>query len=93
MGQEPDTNSLNEGLKFLDRFLPVIDNQLDESKYLAGDEMTLANFSLLAELDGAEMYDLDLSKYKNLTAWRGNMQAQDFYQIDREKGKSGYHAE
>ncbi len=86
MKEEPDVNSLNEGLKFLDRFLPIIDDQLGKSKYLASDDLTIADFNLLAELDGAEVCEIDLLKYKNLTAWRENLQNQDFYQVDRSVG-------
>lgn len=87
MGHEPDLNSLNEGLKFLARFLPIIDAQLGKSKYIAGDELTLADFSLLSELDGIEMCDFDLSPYPNITAWRQDLQSQDFYQVDRSRGR------
>jgi len=87
MGQEADLNSLEEGLKSLDRFLPVLDNQLGKCTYLAGDELTLADFSFLAELDGAEMFGLDLSSYAHITAWRQTLQSQDFYQVGRSRGR------
>src|SRR3989338_6405628 len=43
-----DENSLNEGLKFLDRFLPVVDAQLAKNRYIAGARLTLADINLLA---------------------------------------------
>lgn len=88
MGEEPDQNSLHTGLKFLDSYLPVVDNQLSKSRYLAGDELTLADFCLLAELDGAEMMQLDLSNYSHLTKWRDDLKKQKFYQVDRSFGEA-----
>ena len=78
-GLPADENSVKEGLGFLDRFLPVVDEQLGKSKYLAGSQMTLADINLLALLDPAELANVDLSKYKYLTAWRDNLRKQDFY--------------
>lgn len=78
-GVPVDENSLKEGLSFLDRFLPVVDEQLSKTKYLAGSQMTLADINLLALLDPAEVSSIDLSKYKNLVAWRNNLRKQEFY--------------
>ena len=74
-----DENSIKEGLGFLDRFLPVIDNQLAKHKFLTGAKMTLADMNLLATLDPAEISEIDLSKYKNIVRWRNELKKQDFY--------------
>jgi len=74
-----DENSIKEGLGFLDRFLPVVDKQLAKSKFLTGNTLTLADINLLALLDPAEAANVDISKYKNLTKWRDDLRAQDFY--------------
>lgn len=79
-GKEKDVNSLNTGLEFLARFLPIIDKQLSLEKYLAGKEMTLADINLLAILDPAEMSEVDLSKYIHLTRWRNELRKNKFYQ-------------
>ncbi len=78
-GVPVDENSLKEGISFLERFLPVVDEQLSKQKYLAGDEMTLADINLLALLDPAEAANIDLSKYKNVAKWRSALRKQDFY--------------
>ena len=84
-----DENSIKEGLSFLDRFLPVVDNQLGKNPYLAGKILTIADFNLLALLDPSEIADIDLSKYKNLTAWRGKLKQEKFYaQCHKEYGES-----
>jgi len=41
-----DERSLSDGIKFLGRFLPVIDQQLSQAKYLAGDQFSLADITL-----------------------------------------------
>ncbi len=79
-GKEKDINSLNTGLEFLGRFLPVIDKQLSEKTYLTGNQMTLADINLLAILDAAEVSQIDLSKYTNLTRWRNGLKKKEFYQ-------------
>lgn len=74
-----DESSLKEGLSFLARFLPVVDEQLGRSKYLAGDQMTLADINLLALLDPAEIANIDLAPYKNITVWRNSLRTKEFY--------------
>ena len=74
-----DEQSLKDGLTFLDRFLPVVDKQLGQNKFLAGNKMSLADINLLATVDPAEIAGIDLSKYKNLVAWRNALKKEDFY--------------
>jgi glutathione S-transferase len=79
VGVEVDERSMKDGLSFLDRFLPVVENQLSENVYLAGDELTLADFNLLSVLDPAEAAQVDLSPYPSITNWRSRLQKEDFY--------------
>lgn len=74
-----DEQSLKDGLGFLDRFLPIIDNQLGKNKFLAGNQLSLADINLLALLDPAEVAAIDLSKYKNIVRWRGGLKKEGFY--------------
>ncbi len=76
---EKDERSLSDGIKFLGQFLPIIEKQLKENKYLAGNEMTLADINLLAVLDPAELSSVDLSIYPSISSWRKNLKAQSFY--------------
>ena len=76
---EVDNRSISEGLTFLDRFLPVVDNPLKERRYLAGGELTIADFGLLSALDPCEVAQVDLSGYLNITRWRKDLQGRDFY--------------
>lgn len=84
-----DENSIKEGLGFLDRFLPVVDAQLGKNPYLAGKTLTAADINLLALLDPSELAGVDLSKYKNLTAWRNKLRQEKFYtDCHKEYGES-----
>ena len=76
---EVDERALSEGIAFLERFLPVVDTPLEERRYLAGGELTLADFGLLAALDPAEVAQVDLSGYLNITRWRKDLMGRDFY--------------
>ena len=74
-----DENSLQEGLKFLDRFLPVVDGQLVKNKYIAGARLTLADINLLALFDPCEIANIDISSYKNIVRWRETLRKEKFY--------------
>lgn len=79
IGVDSDERSLQEGLGFLDRFLPIVEGQLGKSRYLARDELSLADFALLAWLDPAELCELDLTGYPILVEWRGRLMQEAFY--------------
>ena len=66
--EKPDENSLKCGLAFLDRFLPIVEDQLGKGQYLIGDQFTLADFTLLAEIDGAEAGDFAAGKLGKIYA-------------------------
>jgi len=79
LNQEVDERSLADGLSFLEQFLPLVDAPLEERRYLAGGELTLADFNLLSALDPAEVAQVDLSGYLNITRWRQDLMGRDFY--------------
>lgn len=84
-----DETALREGQQFLDRFLPVVEAQLAKSPYIAGDRITLADFTLLAIADPAEMANIDLSAYPHFVKWRNDLRQQDFYtKCHKEYGES-----
>ena len=79
LNTEKDERSLNDGIKFLGQFLPTVEKQLKENKFLAGSEMTLADINLLAVLDPIELSSVDLSAYPSIVNWRKNLRSQSFY--------------
>jgi glutathione S-transferase len=81
--------SIADGEKFVKQYLPYIDHQLGQQKYLASQQLTLADMTLLAALDPCEVAQIDLSPYSNIIAWRQNLRSQDFYtQCHKEYGES-----
>jgi glutathione S-transferase len=49
--------------------LQLLDDSLAKHTYVAGDKLTLADLSILASLTFAEVFDYDVSSYKNVKAW------------------------
>lgn len=76
---EQDQRSLQEGLKFLQRFLPVVNARLGTSTFLAGDALSLADMALLAWLDPVEACDIDLTPYTAIVPWRDSLKQEAFY--------------
>lgn len=74
-----DQSSLRAGERFLNRFLPVVENHLAEKAYLVGENLTLADINLLATLDPAEIGQIDLHKYSRISQWRNELREQEFY--------------
>ncbi|MDP2652451.1 MAG: glutathione S-transferase family protein [Candidatus Omnitrophota bacterium] len=79
IGVEPDERSVQDGLSFLGRFLPIIEAQLNKHAYVAGPDMTLADFCLLSVLDPVEIAGIDVSKYPAIVSWRKKLKEQEFY--------------
>lgn len=75
-----DLRTLKESRLLLERYLPVVEKQLAAQPYIAGDTLSLADFSLLSALDVAEVIELDLSIYHKLFAWRKKHMAEAYYQ-------------
>ncbi len=80
IGQEPVAAFTQSGLKMLERDLPYIEDQLSQNEFIAGADMSLADTSLMAALEPAEMSGVDLSKYPKTIAWRKLMAKREFYQ-------------
>ena len=78
-GTKVDEESLRCGREFLAKYLPIVDEQLAKSKYLAADEITVADFNLIATLDPAEAAQIDLSQYANITKWRNELMKESWY--------------
>jgi glutathione S-transferase len=78
-GAEVDEQSLLDGYNFLKRFLPIVNDQLGTTAFLAGDSMTIADISLLAIIDPAEVLEVDIAEYPHLNAWRKKIMNEAFY--------------
>jgi glutathione S-transferase len=64
-----DQSIIDKNLKKLPELFEMLDKNLETSKYLAGDEFTLADLNTASVVLITEAINLDLSKFKNLTNW------------------------
>ncbi|XP_075148965.1 glutathione S-transferase 2-like [Haematobia irritans] len=58
-----------EGFEKLQTALQFLNTFLSESKYVAGDSLTLADLSILASMTTMEVAELDFSKYEHVAKW------------------------
>ncbi len=79
LGVEVDQRALMERPLFIDQYLTVIEGQFDDNRYLAGNEMSVADISLLATIDPSELLEIDIASYPKLNAWRDDLRSRDFY--------------
>jgi len=79
MGEKPDEESIQVGLKFIDKYLPILDKQLGKNKYLTGNEFTLADINLLCTIDSFGLMQVSLEPYTNVSKWLSQLQSEDWY--------------
>ena len=79
-GQKSDEESIRVGLEFLDKYFPILEQQLSKNACLAGKEFSLADINLLAVLDPCELAKISIDKYPSLKKWRAGLKSQPFYQ-------------
>jgi glutathione S-transferase len=73
MKQEPDPVALATGEKEWNTFAPVLNAQLETRKFITGNDLTLADFSVGACFSYAEPSGLPLDNYTHIKAWLGRM--------------------
>jgi glutathione S-transferase len=63
----------------LNRFLPVLDKQLEGRDYILG-PLTVADFLIGPRFDtGPALLGIDISPYKNIDAWLGRLHARPYW--------------
>jgi glutathione S-transferase len=72
---EPDLAAVAKGTESFHRVAKVLDGQLKDRKFVTGDTLTLADFSLGAPLNYAEMAHLPLEAYTEIRRWYGALSA------------------
>lgn len=80
LGEEPNQTSIDEGVQNLGNILPHINTQLSLSEFLGGDEMSIADISMLAAMDPFDMIEIDLTDYPHISRWRKQLMQEKFYQ-------------
>ncbi|MGH6834611.1 MAG: glutathione S-transferase family protein [Methylocella sp.] len=72
---EPDLAAVARGTELFHRAAKVLDGQLRNKKFVTGDTLTLADFSLGAPLNYAEMAHLPLEPYSEIRRWHAALSA------------------
>lgn len=68
-GGETDQQAIAEANEFLSQQLPIADKQLGETRFLAGDELTIADLIVFSFVQIHEVTSADISAYPNLVRW------------------------
>jgi glutathione S-transferase len=72
---EPDLDAVARGADVFHRVAKMLDDQLRNKKFVTGDTLTLADFSLGAPLKYAEMAHLPLESYGEIKRWHTALSA------------------
>jgi glutathione S-transferase len=72
---EPDAAAIAKGTESFHRVAQVLDGQLKGKKFVTGDTLTVADFSLGAPMNLAEMARFPVEPYREIKRWYGTMQA------------------
>ena len=74
-GGEPDQAALAKGAELFHRAAKVLDGQLAGKKFITGDTLTLADFSLGAALNLAEIAHFPIEPYAEIRRWHAGLRA------------------
>ena len=72
---EPDANELKRGTELMARLGPVLDGQLQKSRYVAGETMTVADLCLAGDFASAEQARFPIGEYRNIQRWIAEMRS------------------
>ena len=70
----PDAGKIAEGLAEFDRYMNVLDAHLAGKDFVCG-AFTVADYALCGTLQSRTRAEVDLSKWKNVTRWLGNVES------------------
>jgi glutathione S-transferase len=79
MGDQKDERSLQEGHRFLDAALQVVNKQYSKHQFLISDQLTIADICIVATLDPVSVLDFDIARYPAMAAQLDEMKAMKFY--------------
>ena len=79
LGRPVNEPGLAEATKFLDMYVPIIENRLAQHKYVINGNLSLADIVLFSILEPAELSQFDVAKYPKLNSWRNELKRQPFY--------------
>jgi glutathione S-transferase len=70
---EPDQAALAKGAELFHRAAGVLDGQLNGRKFVTGEKLTVADFSIGAPLHYADMARLPLASYREIKRWHASL--------------------
>lgn len=70
---EPDQAVIDEKLGFSKRFLNVLDSELAKRDYVAGNALSIADFSIGAIVETTSLSGIDITGYSNVQDWLKRM--------------------
>ncbi len=76
-GGSPDPRRVEEAMRNFHRFAPVLDQHLEKRKFLVGDQVTLADFSVAATLGYAEPALIPWDGFANIKRWYATLDTLD----------------
>ncbi|MBI1393203.1 MAG: glutathione S-transferase family protein [Alphaproteobacteria bacterium] len=79
LGMPVDDKALAEGREQLGVALGVIDAELADRPYLAGDTATIGDIAMIAAMEPFEMVEFDIARFANVKRWRDGLMAQAWY--------------
>jgi glutathione S-transferase len=84
LSQQPDENVIKDQAPRWNQLAGILDAQLGQTKWLAGDELTIADISVAAPMHLWEDSELPVEKYKNLDRWYKDVQKLPAWQKTQE---------
>jgi glutathione S-transferase len=73
--KEPDMAAIEKGTETFHRVAKVLDDQLKRKKFVTGDTLTLADFSLCSSMNLAEMAHFPVERYGEIKRWFATLRA------------------
>jgi len=74
-GATPDQKIIDQGIEDFRKYGAVANGQLEKTKFLTGDQPTIADFAVGVWLSYEQVCTLPVSEYKHLSRWWKDMQA------------------
>lgn len=81
---EAQKKSVQEAFEFVEKFL-------QKTPYVAGDELTIADFSFVTSITSWTVFEpIDPKKYPKISAWLKKMEALPYYNATNKPGLDTY---
>jgi len=72
-GDKRNDKAIEDAMKWLEKILPVLEDELKQRSYIGGDQPDLADIAVATNLSYLEMCKYDLTPYPTVTRWYERM--------------------